>query len=262
MAKTIPEKTVSFEFIFDRRNESITLPRQKNKSLLRSQLRNILTIGHLSNQIVRYTDPDFTKPRLVVFDLDSTLVSGEFMGVMSDLVEDEEKRDEILRLTEEAITKDIDWKTNYRARVAMLKGMPTELMISYFPFMRISRGAKELIKWLHANEIKCAIITGAWSVYAQYIADYLGIEECHATDWSVKNGRLTGRISGRLLHPLAKQRILKEIAQREGIEPSEIVVVADGYNDLEMMCYAKCSFMVNALHPKALSLTKIIKVLQ
>ena len=123
----------------------------------------------------------------------------------------------------------------------------------------LAEGAKELIASLKNQGIKTAIISGAWSEYANYIARITGIEHCFATRWELDNGQVTGRISGPVLSPEAKWEVLRQLAEEHQILPENILVVADGYNDLEMMTHVGSCILLHATPHHPLPLMKCVQ---
>ncbi|BDE81453.1 phosphoserine phosphatase SerB [Porphyromonas somerae] len=201
--------------------------------------------------LIQYVNPSFTQPKLVAFDLDGTLVAGEFIHTIATQGVTPEMEKELRQLTEEALNGVKDWSHNYEKRVALLQGTRVKRLENIYQLLPLAEGAKELIASLKIKGIKTAIISGAWSEYAEYIARITGIEHCFATRWELDNGQVTGRISGPILSPEAKWEVLRQLAEEHQILPKDIVVVADGYNDLEMMTHVGSCILLHATphHP-------------
>ena len=209
--------------------------------------------------LIQYINPSFTQPKLVAFDLDGTLVAGEFIHTIATQGVKPEMEKELRRLTEEALNGAKDWSHNYEKRVALLQGMSVKRLENIYQSLPLAEGAKELIASLKNQGIKTAIISGAWSEYAEYIARMTGIEHCFATSWELDNGQVTGRISGPILSPEAKWEVLRQLAEEHQILPENIVVVADGYNDLEMMTHVGSCILLHATPHHPLPLMKCVQ---
>lgn len=213
--------------------------------------------------IIRYTKKSFTTPKLVIFDLDSTLVRAEFMAHIGMAEErDLERKEKLMLLTREALNGEGEWRRNFAQRVRLLKGMEVELLKSYYQELPLSEGAKELMAMLRSYKVPTAIVSGAWRAYVQYIAEYLQIDESFGSVWEHNNGVLTGNIVGEPMDPQAKARVMQELADKYGITTDEIVVIADGYNDVPMMSKAGCSFMIFTTQTPSPSLAPIVTSLK
>ena len=209
--------------------------------------------------LIQYINPSFTKPKLVAFDLDGTLVAGEFIHTIATQGVKPEVENELRRLTEEALNGAKDWSDNYEKRVSLLQGMSVKSLETIYQSLPLAECAKELVFSLKSLGIKTAIISGAWSEYANYIARMTGIEHCFATHWELDNGQVTGRISGPILSPEAKWEVLRQLAEEHQILPKDIVVVADGYNDLEMMTHVGSCILLHATPHHPLPLMKCVQ---
>lgn len=209
--------------------------------------------------LIQYINPSFTQPKLVAFDLDGTLVAGEFIHTIASQGVKPEVGNELRRLTEEALNGAKDWSDNYEKRVSLLQGMSVKSLETIYQSLPLAEGAKELVFSLKSLGIKTVIISGAWSEYAEYIARMTGIEHCFATSWELDNGQVTGRICGPTLSPEAKWEVLRQLAEEHKILPEDIVVVADGYNDLEMMTHVGSCILLHATPHHPLPLMKCVQ---
>ena len=66
-------------------------------------------------------------------------------------------------------------------------------------------------------------------------AKELGIDYAHANEVVIEDGKLTGEVKGIIVGKERKRDLLVEIAQKEGIDLSQVIAVGDGANDLLMM---------------------------
>lgn len=241
----------TLEILDSRRSSGISqssfreYPERASARELEAILSDMIASVHSEPVVARFTKKSFTTPKLVIFDLDSTLVSAEFMVYIGEKeLEDNNRRDGLLTLTQAALRGLGEWELNYRERVKLLKGMKVEQLRDYYQELPLSEGAKELMTMLRGNDVPTAIVSGAWVRYVQHIADLLLIDECTGSVWGESNGRLTGEIIGEPIGPEHKVRVMDNLAQMYGVSTDEIVVIADGYNDLPMMMQAGCSFLL------------------
>lgn len=216
----------------------------ESEERLQEFLSGLLDFVHNEPLVLRYTKKGFTQPKLVVFDLDSTLVRAEYMGVIGGMEESEEVKTALVSKTLEAIDGMGDWTTNFIERVRLLRGKRVEELQRVYQALPLTEGAEELVHLLHTHGIPTAIISGAWSKYVQYIADKLQITEAYGSIWEESNGYLTGEMQGSPVGPQTKVEIMELLARKYGVTAEQIVVVADGHNDLPMMAKAGCTMML------------------
>lgn len=213
--------------------------------------------------IVRYTSKYFIAPKLVVFDLDSTLVQAEFMTEIGKAqLRNRERREGLIKLTQEALNGDGDWEENYTTRVALLKGMKVNRLRSYYKKLPLSDGAKELMTMFRYYEVPTVIISGAWDRYVQHVVNLLDMTGGIGTEWEEENGLLTGRIIDKPIGPSAKGLLLLDIARNYNVELEEVVVIADGYNDLQMLAEAGCCFILSTAQTPSPSFAPILTSLK
>jgi len=74
----------------------------------------------------------------------------------------------------------------------------------------------------------------------------LGFDYAFGNELEIKEGRLTGRIKGRIIDEKRKAEILDEICHKEGITRDEAVAVGDGSNDRIMVANAGLGIAFNA----------------
>lgn len=235
------------------------LPGALTPSSRKQELKALIDHARTEEVLIQYTSPSFTRPKLVAFDLDGTLIAGEFMHTIATQGVNPEVEKELCCLTEKALNGVEDWSDNYKRRVALLEGLNVKVLENIYRSLPLAAGADELIAFLKSQGVKTAIISGAWSDYANYVARITGIDHCFATSWELDSGCVTGRIIGPILSPEAKWKVLKKLATEHNIAPDEIVVVADGYNDIEMMTQVGSSILLHATTHHPLSLMNCVQ---
>ena len=78
------------------------------------------------------------------------------------------------------------------------------------------------------------------------LAAQLNLDFARANDLEVVDGKLTGKVLGRIIDRTAKADALLEWAEATNTDLSRTVAVGDGANDLEMMQRAGLSVAFNA----------------
>lgn len=170
--------------------------------------------------------------RLVVFDMDSTLVQCEVIDELAKLAK---VGDEVSAITEAAMRGEIDFKESLTQRVALLKGLKETTLSQVAKNLPITEGAERLIRTLKKLDYKLGIISGGFDYFGEHLKAMLGFDYVYANKLEVENGVLTGKLVGRIIDSVAKADALKEIAQKENISLEQTVAVGDGANDLLML---------------------------
>jgi phosphoserine phosphatase len=183
--------------------------------------------------------------RLVVLDMDSTLIAEE---VMDELAKRHGFGDEVVAITEAAMAGKIDFKESFRQRSRLLYGMPREFLQEVAESVKLNDGAHRLIKALKHFGYSTAVISGGFQYVGEYLAKDLGIDYVYANTLEIVDGKMTGEVIGDIVDAQSKAQILTSIAEREGITLEQTIAVGDGANDLPMLTAAGLGI---AYHAKA-----------
>ncbi len=170
--------------------------------------------------------------KLIVFDMDSTLVSNE---TIDELAEIAGIREDVSRITRKAMDGEIDYIQSIRERVRLLKGMPSEVLEEMKSSLTLNPGARELISSLRSMKYRIALVSGGFTVFTEKMKEDLQLDYAFGNRLEVKDNRLTGNLEEPILDARGKQRVIEEIMMAEGISASEVVVVGDGANDTVMV---------------------------
>lgn len=173
--------------------------------------------------------------RLVVFDMDSTLIDAE---VIDELAYEAGVGDQVAAITEAAMQGEIDFKASFTQRMALLKGLDTKVLQSVAERLRLNEGAEHLISTLKKLGFKTAIVSGGFTFFGEYLQQHLGVDYVYANQLDIEDGRVTGRVTGEIIDGQRKAELLREIAQREGLMLQQVIAVGDGANDLPMLSIA------------------------
>ena len=173
--------------------------------------------------------------RLVVFDMDSTLIDAE---VIDELAVEAGVGDQVAAITDAAMQGDIDFQESFRRRLALLKGLEESALQRVADRLRLTEGAERLIKNLKALGYKTAIVSGGFTWFANVLKEKLGIDYVHANELQIIDGKVTGDVQGDIVDAHRKAVLLKDIAAQENIRLEQVIAVGDGANDLEMLAIA------------------------
>lgn len=173
--------------------------------------------------------------RLVVFDVDSTLVQGE---VIEMLAAHAGKEEEVRAVTERAMRGELDFAQSLHERVATLAGLPESVLDEVASNIVLTPGARTTIRTLKRLGIRCGVVSGGFIQVISGLADELGLDFARANTLEIVDGKLTGRVIGDVVDREAKAAYLREFADELGISLSQTVAVGDGANDIDMLTTA------------------------
>ena len=181
--------------------------------------------------------------RLIVMDVDSTLIQDEVIDLLAGRAG---CAAEVAQVTESAMQGELDFAASLRQRVALLKGLDVDVLDQVRADLRLTPGARTLIRTLKRLGYRCGIVSGGFTAVIQPLADELGIDYVAANTLEVVDGRLTGRVLDPVVDRDGKTEALRKFALAAGVPLSQTVAVGDGANDLGMIGAAGLGVAFNA----------------
>jgi len=181
--------------------------------------------------------------RLIVMDVDSTLLQDEAIDLLADRVG---CAAELSALTAAAMRGEIDYAQALRRRVELLAGLSATAVNDLPDKLRLTPGARTLIRTLKRLGYRCGIVSGGFTQITDWLTAELGLDYAAANTLEIRDGRLTGRLTGELIDRPGKERVLRRFAAEAGIPLSQTVAVGDGANDLDMIAAAGLGIAFNA----------------
>lgn len=181
--------------------------------------------------------------RLIVFDVDSTLVDGEVIEL---LAAHAGCAVQVAAITEQAMRGELDFEQSLRARVALLEGVDAAALDHVRAHLTLMPGARTVLRTLARLGFVTAMVSGGFTQVTDPLAAELGVDFSHANTLEVVDGRLTGGLIGPIVDRAAKAEHLRHIADQVGVPLSQTVAVGDGANDLDMLATAGLGIAFNA----------------
>ncbi|MET4135733.1 phosphoserine phosphatase SerB [Pseudarthrobacter sp. PvP090] len=181
--------------------------------------------------------------KFLIMDVDSTLIQQEVIELLAAYAG---KREEVTAVTEAAMRGELDFAQSLHARVAVLAGLPADVVDAVRAEVKLSLGAAELVAAFHAAGHVVAVVSGGFNQILQPIAEGLGLDYWVANELEIVDGALTGKVIGEVIDRAAKEKYLREWAATEGIPMEHTIAVGDGANDLDMLGAAGIGVAFNA----------------
>ena len=181
--------------------------------------------------------------RLIVFDVDSTLIQGE---VIEMLAERAGAGPAVAAITEAAMRGELDFAESLHQRVATLAGLPAEVIDEVSAELELTPGARTTIRTLRRLGFHCGVVSGGFRQVIDPLAHELMLDFVAANELEIVDGKLTGRVVGEVVDRAGKAKALRDFAQQSGVPMEQTVAVGDGANDIDMLNAAGLGVAFNA----------------
>jgi phosphoserine phosphatase len=181
--------------------------------------------------------------RLVVMDVDSTLIRDEVIELLARHAGREE---EVAAVTEAAMAGELDFAESLHRRVAVLEGLDVRVLAEVREQVRLTPGARTLCRTLRRLGFTLGLVSGGFAEVVEPLGRELDCQYVRANRLEVADGRLTGRVDGPVVDREGKAAALREFAAAEGLSLARTVAIGDGANDLDMLAEAGLGVAFNA----------------
>ena len=181
--------------------------------------------------------------RLIVFDVDSTLVQGEVIEMLAVRAG---HAAEVQAITEAAMRGKLDFEQSLRQRVALLAGLPEDALDDVADQLRFTPGARTTIRTLKRLGFRCGAVSGGFDRIAARLMEELDLDFYAANELEIADGKITGRLLGPIVDRAGKAAALRWFATEFGVPLGQCVAVGDGANDIDMLSVAGLGVAFNA----------------
>ena len=181
--------------------------------------------------------------RLIVFDVDSTLVQGEVIEMLAARMG---AQGQVAAITEAAMRGELDFAESLEQRVATLAGMPAEVLDEVADQLELMPGARTTLRTLRRLGFHCGVVSGGFRRIIDPLAHELMLDFVAANELEIVDGVLTGRVVGPIVDRAGKAKALRDFAQLAGVSMEQTVAVGDGANDIDMLAAAGLGVAFNA----------------
>ena len=182
--------------------------------------------------------------KLVVFDMDSTLINIECIDELADFAG---RKTEVSEITEAAMRGELDYRESLQKRVAILEGLNARVLARVFSErLLLNPGARELLEALQNANIHTALLSGGFTYFTERLRIELGLDFATSNELEIVSGKLTGKVVGKIIDAQAKADTLTALMAEFGLRQDQVMAVGDGANDLLMMAAAGTSVAYHA----------------
>ncbi|WP_411360479.1 phosphoserine phosphatase SerB [Pseudidiomarina salilacus] len=175
---------------------------------------------------------NLSQPGLVVFDMDSTLITIECIDELAALVD---RKAEVAAITAAAMRGELDFAGSLRQRVAVLAGLERDQLAQLFQPIPLTLGAAELITWFRQKGWRTAVVSGGFTWFTEQLASAIGLDQHCANSLLWDADKLTGKVAEPIVDAQRKASQLKVWAEHYQIPLAQTIAVGDGANDQAML---------------------------
>ena len=182
--------------------------------------------------------------RLIVMDVDSTLMQGEVIEMLAehagclDEVARGHRAGDARRPRLRGVAARRAWRCSRGSTRAALDRVYDEL--------ELAPGARTMVRTLKRLGYRFAIVSGGFTQITDRLAADLGIDFAAANELEIVDGRLTGGIVGAGRRPGGQGRGAAPFRRRGRRGRAATVAIGDGANDLDMLSAAGLGIAFNA----------------
>ncbi len=173
---------------------------------------------------------------LLLADMDSTMIGQECIDELADVAGFGQQ---VAAITERAMRGELPFEPALRDRVALLRGLPVSTVDQVLAErITLMPGGPTLVRTMKAHGAYCALVSGGFTHFTDAVAALIGFDEHRSNILQVEGDRLAGTVAEPILGREAKRDRLLALRDTLQLDPSAVVAVGDGANDLAMLAEA------------------------
>lgn len=176
--------------------------------------------------------PDRRAPKLLIMDMDSTLVQSE--GI-DELAKEAGVGEQVAAITRRAMNGELGFRGALTERVGLLRGLSADALATVHARTHPTPGAEILLDTLRTVGCASAVVSGGFDYFTERLKTRLRLDHALANRLEVVDGRLTGRLVGDIVDGGRKAAMVDELARAYGVGLDRVVAIGDGANDLPML---------------------------
>jgi phosphoserine phosphatase len=172
------------------------------------------------------------RKRVLVADLESTIIENEMLDELADFVG---LRAHVAEITRKAMNGELDFAAALAERVGLLRGLPATVLDEAATRIRLMPGARELVATSRAAGVCTALVSGGFTVFAERVARELRFERVVANRLDIANGCIAGTVGAPIVTRDTKRDTLFALVAECAVPPEAALAIGDGANDLPML---------------------------
>ena len=177
-------------------------------------------------------DDDFRKKKLLIADMDATIIQQE---TLDELAAHANLKDKIAPITEKAMRGEIDFYEALRLRVKLLRGLPVMALYDTISKMQYSPGARTLVKTMNRHGGRCVLVSGGFDLFTGTVASALGFYKSFGNRLGIEDQKLTGEVIPPIVDKFVKEQLVVDQAKLLGCDIKHVIAIGDGANDIPML---------------------------
>ncbi len=170
--------------------------------------------------------------RLLVADMDSTIVTGE---TLDELAAQAGFGEAVAAITRRSMNGELDFREALRLRVGMLRGLSLRALEATWRDVRLTEGARTLVATMREAGAVTALVSGGFTYFTGRVAGLCGFAHHRANVLLDDGEALTGEVAEPILGQDTKLETLRGLARAAGLDERAALAIGDGANDLAML---------------------------
>ncbi|MBT5385142.1 MAG: phosphoserine phosphatase SerB [Kordiimonadaceae bacterium] len=193
----------------------------------------ILHMLEAENLDYAFQDPLTRSKKLLIADMDSTIINVECLDEIADFLGIKGK---VSPITEAAMRGEINFEDALNERVSLLKGLNiANLQTIFNERVKLNPGAITMVRTMNANGANTVLISGGFTYFTERVSKATGFKANFANILLHKNGELTGKVKKPIVDANTKIETLRQFQKKGNLKNCETIAIGDGANDIPML---------------------------